>query len=66
MVGGLETAFGLELLSSVQWVATREKISTAEDAVERLYDWNDRKRRFAPEQIHLAWNVLAEKGWLAS
>ena len=66
LVQGFETPFGLELLSSVHWVATRESVSTAEDAIARLYAWSERKRRFSHRQIRLAWEVLREKGWLAA
>ena len=64
LVDGFETPFGLELLSTVHWVASREGVTTAEEALERTYAWNDRKRRFSPRQIRLAWDVLRTKGWL--
>ena len=64
LVQGFETPFGLELLSTVHWVATREGANSAEEALERTYAWNDRKRRFSPRQIRLAWDVLRTKGWL--
>ena len=64
LVQGFETPFGLELLSTVHWVTAREGANTVEDALERTYAWNERKRRFSPHQIRLAWNVLREKGWL--
>ncbi|MEO6324315.1 MAG: macro domain-containing protein [Thermoanaerobaculia bacterium] len=65
LVQGFETSFGLELLSTVHWVASREGAASENEAVERAYAWSERKRRFSPEQIGLAWNVLQEKGWLA-
>jgi hypothetical protein len=58
-------AVGLELLSTVHWVATREDATTADRAVARTYAWNDRKSRFSTRQISLAFEVLANKGWLA-
>ncbi len=64
LVTGFETSFGMELLSSTHWVATRDHATTPEDAVSRLYDWNERKRKFSEEQIRLAWDMLADKGWL--
>jgi len=64
LVQGFETPFGLELLSTVHWVAAREGATTVQQAVERAYAWNKRKERFSPSQLHLAWNVLLEKGWL--
>lgn len=64
LVEGFESPFGLELLSTVHWLATREGVSSDEDAVARAYQWGPRKRRFAPKQIALARRVLSEKGWL--
>jgi len=64
LVQGFESPFGLELLSSVHWVATREGARTPGQAVESMYAWAERKRQFSERQIHLAWNVLQEKGWL--
>jgi O-acetyl-ADP-ribose deacetylase (regulator of RNase III) len=64
LVEGFETSFGLELLSTVHWVATRGEARTADDVVDRTYAWGDRKRRFSPTQILLALDVLNQKGWL--
>ncbi len=66
LVEGFETPFGLELLSTVHWVATRENAKSADEVVSQTYAWNERKRRFTPEQIALALDVLAKKGWLRS
>ena len=65
LVEGFETPFGLELLASVHWVATQEKASSPEDASRLLYKWSSRKRQFTSRQIHIAWDILARKGWLA-
>jgi O-acetyl-ADP-ribose deacetylase (regulator of RNase III) len=64
LVEGFETPFGLELLSTVHWVATREGATSADSAIAHAYAWNDRKKRFSPRQIGLALDVLARKGWL--
>ena len=64
LVEGFETPFGLELLSTVHWVATHKKVKTAEDVVNETYVWSDRKRRFSEPQLRLALKVLAEKNWL--
>ena len=66
LVNGFETPFGLELLSTVHWVTTREGAATPDRAVQATLQWNERKRRFSPQQIALAWNVLRDKGWLTS
>ncbi len=64
LVDGFESPFGLELLSTVHWVATRENAITPQVAIDRTYEWNDRKRQFTERQIRLAFDVLAKKGWL--
>jgi len=66
LVRGFETPFGLELLSTVHWVTTKEGATTPDQAVQATLQWNERKRRFSPQQIALAWNVLRDKGWLTS
>jgi O-acetyl-ADP-ribose deacetylase (regulator of RNase III) len=65
LVQGFESPFGLELLSTVHWVVTRENAQSEDDVVQRVYAWNERKRRFSPRQIALARDVLVRKGWIA-
>jgi O-acetyl-ADP-ribose deacetylase (regulator of RNase III) len=65
LVEGFETPFGMELLATVHWVATHEGCSTVEEAIEKTYAWNSRKRMFEPAQIRIAWEVLQQKGWLS-
>lgn len=64
LISGFETPFGMELLSTVHWVATRESATTADQAIRKTYGWNERKRMFQEKHIRLAWNVLDRKGWL--
>ena len=64
IVQGFETPFGLELLSTVHWVATHSSDRAVEAVVAETYAWNDRKKQFTPEQIKLALEVLTSKGWL--
>ena len=65
LVEGFETPFGMELLSTVHWVATREGASTVEQAIAKTHAWNPRKQMFEPAQIRIAWNMLQQKGWLS-
>jgi O-acetyl-ADP-ribose deacetylase (regulator of RNase III) len=65
LIGGFETPLGMELLSTVHWVATREGAMSAEDATTKAYAWNERKRMFKPEHIHVAWDALDREGWLS-
>ena len=64
LISGFETPFGMELLSTVHWVATREDAKTAEDVIEKTYAWNERKRMFQEEHIRIAWKILEKKEWL--
>jgi O-acetyl-ADP-ribose deacetylase (regulator of RNase III) len=64
LVQGFETPFGLELLTTVHWVVTREGATSLQAAVERTYAWSNRKRRFSQRQIELAWTILGREGWL--
>lgn len=64
LVEGFETTSGLELLSTVHWVATREGAQSPDGVIAQMYEWNDRKRQFSERQIRLAFDVLAKDGWL--
>ncbi len=66
LVEVFETPFGLELLATVHWVATREGAANSEELVPKVYAWGDRKRRFSRRQINIAYDALREKGWLAT
>jgi len=65
LVEGFESPFGMELLSTVHWVVTKEHANTREQVVQQVHQWNKRKRKFTPRQIELAYNVLCEKGWVS-
>lgn len=64
LLAGFETPFGMELLSTVHWVANQEGATTADQAVSKTYEWNRRKRMFQEKHIRLAWDILEQKGWL--
>ena len=65
LIDGFETPYGMELLSTVHWVARHEGTTTFQEAVKRTYAWSDRKRMFREEHLRIAWEVLERKGWLA-
>lgn len=65
LVDGFETPYGLELLATVHWVATREGAMTHDEAVKRIRNWNERKKAFTPRQVAIAFDTLKSKGWLA-
>ncbi len=64
LVEGFETPFGLELLSTVHWVATHGGVRSADEVLAGTYAWSERKRQFSPQQIRLALNVLTKKAWV--
>lgn len=64
LIEGFETPFGMELLATVHWVATREDAATADEAVTQAHAWNPRKHHFTAGHIRTAWEALHEQGWL--
>ncbi len=66
LVDGFETPFGLELLATVHFAATRLDAETPDQAVEVVHAWSARKQQFSPGQIALAWSVLTQGEWLRS
>ena len=64
LVEGFESSFGLELLSTVHWVAHEHPEAPIESIIEYTYAWNRRKRQFTERQIRLAHNALADQGWI--
>lgn len=68
LIEGYETPYGLELLSTVHWVAVHETPEARTDpgcAISGVHSWNDHKRKtFTPERITAAWRRLQAEGWL--
>ncbi len=65
LIDGFQSPYGMELLATVHWVATRERAqgpAAAHAAVER---WNPRKARLM-QAAHVAeaWHRLEHEGWL--
>lgn len=68
LIDGFETPYGMELLSSVHWVARHNDppARTVDLAVSAVHAWNDRKRRmFPPKHIAISWGRLEEAGCIA-
>lgn len=67
LIEGFETPYGMELLASVHWVATREpRVADASGAVVAVHGWNARKRKvFRADHVEIAWGRLVEAGWVA-
>lgn len=67
LIYGFETPYGMELLATVHWVATKESnpAQDSEQAIALVHEWSDRKRKlFKPEHIRKAWQRLHEQNWL--
>ena len=67
LIEGFETPYGMELLSTVHWLAGEDP-AVKEDpqaAVKGFEAWNQRKRDyFKPEHIYAAWEHLRNFGWI--
>jgi len=67
LIEGFETPYGLELLSSIHWLAgeddrVRGDVSVAGEGLRR---WTERKGKlFQPHHIQVAWSQLREQGWI--
>jgi O-acetyl-ADP-ribose deacetylase (regulator of RNase III) len=69
LIAGFETPYGLELLSSVHWLAAHgtPAVASPAEAVAGIGSWSERKRQmFRPEHIHLAWDRLVTEEWIVS
>lgn len=64
LVDGWETPHGLELLTTVHWVATKEQASSLDSVTAKTYAWNDHKRKFTERQIRIAYEHLLTTGWI--
>ncbi len=67
LIEGFETPYGMELLSTVHWVAKHESPPATDEAsaIKLTHDWNERKARlFKPDHIRIAWNRLKHKNYL--
>jgi uncharacterized protein YwgA len=67
LVDGFETPFGMELLSTVHWVAINECTinSTNDEIIKKIHQWNSRKSKlFQPHHINIAITRLREEQWI--
>lgn len=73
LIEGFETPYGMELLATVHWVRQRggpsanAPAASVEEAVAQIHAWNPRKQQvFKPDHIRVAWDQLAQHGWMAT
>jgi O-acetyl-ADP-ribose deacetylase (regulator of RNase III) len=67
LIEGFETPYGLELLSSVHWLAVHGNppVEEKDDAIAGIAKWSERKlQMFRPEHIRLSWDRLVTEGWI--
>lgn len=68
LIEGFETPFGMELLATVHWVATKNDPEAArgpEAALAAVQAWSTRKAKvMKPEQVSAAWRRLKDLGWI--
>jgi O-acetyl-ADP-ribose deacetylase (regulator of RNase III) len=68
LIEGFETPYGVELLSSVHWVAKQDdpQATDEDSAIAAVRGWNERKgAMFRPEHIRVAYRRLQQQGWLS-
>lgn len=65
---GFESAYGMELLATVHWIAsTAPEPVSDDDVVKEVANWSTRKARmFTPEHITYALLALKSRHWLAT
>ncbi|MBI4536932.1 MAG: macro domain-containing protein [candidate division NC10 bacterium] len=69
LISGFETPYGMELLSSVHWVAKHwDPPARDRNSAEQLVaSWKARKRQmFNAAHVRVAWDRLADQGWVES
>jgi O-acetyl-ADP-ribose deacetylase (regulator of RNase III) len=67
LIDGFESPYGLELLSTTHWAATRAGADDPDQATEQVQAWSPRKERlFTRDHVQVAWERLADGGWLSS
>ncbi|MGO2089071.1 MAG: type II toxin-antitoxin system antitoxin DNA ADP-ribosyl glycohydrolase DarG [Oceanisphaera sp.] len=67
LIEGFESQNGMELLSTVHWVATNElagRSITDDVLVNAVHSWNARKSHMKPAHILAAWARLKDQDWL--
>ena len=65
LIEGFETPYGMELLATVHWVATREGAASPATALQAIQTWNLRKAKLMREaHVGAALARLRERGWL--
>jgi O-acetyl-ADP-ribose deacetylase (regulator of RNase III) len=67
LIAGFETPYGMELLSSVHWVAIHDDPAAQDEsaAAQAVQSWNERKQSvFQAHHVQVAWERLKQEHWL--
>lgn len=65
LIEGFQSPYGMELIASVHWVATKEQATTAEEALIKIQAWNPRKKKIMQaNHVNAAWRQLNHYGWI--
>jgi O-acetyl-ADP-ribose deacetylase (regulator of RNase III) len=67
LIDGFETPFGMELLSTVHWVAKQEcgHPLLREEIIKKIQHWSERKKNlFQPNHIDAAIHRLSDEKWI--
>ena len=69
LIEGFETPYGVELLSTVHWVAKEDgdAASDPDQATKSVQKWNPRKHQiFKPQHVRTAWKRLKSEGLVSA
>lgn len=65
LIDGYQSPYGMELLASVHWVATKEGATNSAQALEKIQAWNSRKKQIMhASHVNSAWEKLVSSGWV--
>lgn len=66
LAAGFESAYGLELLATVHWLATRgQPLKDDEALIQQVWEWSPRKAQmFTAEHVQTALEALRSLNWL--
>ncbi len=66
LIDGFQSPYGMELLSTVHWVAEQEGATkSSQMALAALQQWNARKKKLMhADHVEAAWDRLTSEGWI--
>lgn len=65
LIDGFQSPYGMELLSSVHWLASYEHAKNANEVLLKIKYWNMRKQKIMQEShVKTAWQRLEEYNWI--